>query len=404
MKKLFTLLFLLAFPIVAFTQTTQPRNANNLTIGSDPSTNSSGIIYRGTYPFLHSYSDPTGSGANLFLGVSSGNFTMTPNGGGSSLASNNTGIGYGTLQSLTTGNRNSAFGVDALMSDTTGDHNIAFGQNALLMNVDGIYNTALGIDAMHNNVSGSYNVAIGQNALLNMNLSGSPLSQYNVSVGYNSMSSLTSGYNNVGIGAGALNNLTTGYENSALGYGAGYSITNHIYNVSIGYDAGYSADANYNTFIGGYAGEATTGGSNVLIGAQTTTKAASDSNEIVIGASNAGIGSYGVAIGGIDGYSTAPTIASGFGSSPSISGGNSTFAFEITIGASPGTTGVLNMGTAPTSWNCFCNDLSQETTSVSSCKQTVASATQVTLGFFSDIAGAASPTSADKIRVNCMAY
>lgn len=73
--------------------------------------------------FMHMYGSSTGH-TNLFLGPSSGNFTMTNN-----TAVNNVGVGKNTLSGLTTGVSNVAVGAGtgALSAITTGSRNIAIG-------------------------------------------------------------------------------------------------------------------------------------------------------------------------------------------------------------------------------------------------------------------------------------
>lgn len=77
---------------------------------------------------------------NIFFGVSSGNFTLTGTG-------ENTGVGYNTLNRLTTGVRNTAIGSGVLSGRTTGQGN-----------------TALGYWAGHAGTTGDYNVFLGYSA------------------------------------------------------------------------------------------------------------------------------------------------------------------------------------------------------------------------------------------------
>ena len=65
----------------------------------------SGIIFKGANSFLHNYGNN-----NTFLGINSGNFTMT---GGF-----NTVVGWNTFFSNTTGNQNTAFGTNSLSDNT----------------------------------------------------------------------------------------------------------------------------------------------------------------------------------------------------------------------------------------------------------------------------------------------
>src|SRR5258706_8750833 len=77
------------------TQSTGQVNILN-TLRLEPTTSSTvGVLYNGTSRFMHNYGNN-----NIFLGVNSGNFTMS---GTSSEASNNAGFGGYTLQNNTTG-------------------------------------------------------------------------------------------------------------------------------------------------------------------------------------------------------------------------------------------------------------------------------------------------------------
>jgi hypothetical protein len=60
-----------------------------------------GIINKGTQRFLHNYGN-----YNTFVGINSGNFTLT--------GTYNTGFGYQSLTEVTSGVNNSAFGVYSL--------------------------------------------------------------------------------------------------------------------------------------------------------------------------------------------------------------------------------------------------------------------------------------------------
>ncbi len=132
--------------------------SGNLVLTAATSSSVSSITIGGNN-VLHAYGTD-----NLFLGTTSGNFTLTT---GSAIQ--NVGFGTLTLNALTTGASNVAAGYQALQKCTTG----------------------------------SLNVALGYQALTN----------------------LTSGSNNLAVGEANLNNLTTGSYNSGLGYAAGQSLT-----------------------------------------------------------------------------------------------------------------------------------------------------------------------------------
>jgi len=83
----------------------------------------------------------------------------------SSDASNNTGLGTSSLNSLTTGAYNTAIGYATLYSNTSGDNNVASGNSALYSNTSGNTNVATGYATLYSNTSGDNNVASGNSAL-----------------------------------------------------------------------------------------------------------------------------------------------------------------------------------------------------------------------------------------------
>jgi hypothetical protein len=153
-----------------------------------------GTIYRGFDRFIHTYQAPGTNGNNTFIGINSGNFTMS---GSGFQASYSTAVGNSSMSALTTGQHSSAFGYNSLRLTKEGDANTGFGSNTL-----------------SNNVSGSFNTAIGTQSLL-----------------FNSL-----GNGNTGVGMNSLFNSLAG-NNSALGYRAGYNLTTGSNNTIVGYDA-----------------------------------------------------------------------------------------------------------------------------------------------------------------------
>jgi len=161
----------------------------------------------------------------------------------------------GTLQTATAGTSNFRAGVNA-------GNSIASGGN---------YNVCVGDEAGTAITTGDNNVAVGQNALV-ANQSASN----NTAVGTNSMSNHTQGVKNVGVGELSLvlsvntnEQTAVGYEalrnsvgagggggNTALGYASMRDTTTGVYNTSLGYAAGYDGvlTGNYNTFLGALAG------------------------------------------------------------------------------------------------------------------------------------------------------
>ncbi len=117
-----------------------------------PTTSSStvGVIQQNGSIILHTKGDN-----NVFLGVNSGNFTMTT-------AQYNIGLGSGALVALTTGNRNNIIGLQAGIAITSGVGNVALGTQSLALLTTGNYNTCVGDLAGYNyTLSNSSNICIG---------------------------------------------------------------------------------------------------------------------------------------------------------------------------------------------------------------------------------------------------
>lgn len=182
-----------------------------------------GVINVNGSRFCHSYGT-----YNTFLGLNSGNFTMT--------GQYNSGFGESSLQTNTTGYSNAAFGYHSLRLNTTGALNAAIGSLTLVYNTTGSSNTALGEECLSLNISGNTNVAVGTGAMYN-NLTGND----NVAMGVLSLFN-SLGSSNTGIGRMSLNALTTGDANIALGYYAGSVLTTTSNNIDIGH-VGVLADS-----------------------------------------------------------------------------------------------------------------------------------------------------------------
>ena len=118
-----------------------------------------GMIYKNGVPFIHNYKVNGTVGESVFVGETAGN--LAASGGGSDVASECSGFGYGTLSSLTTGNGDTGIGNNSLNHNTTGTGNTAVGAQSLYLTSTGTSNTALGLSALQGNVTGSRNIAIG---------------------------------------------------------------------------------------------------------------------------------------------------------------------------------------------------------------------------------------------------
>jgi trimeric autotransporter adhesin len=180
----------------------QPAPAATLDVNGSinlPNTTSStvGVLSLGGVPILSGFGP-----ANVFVGPSTGNFTMTGDGA-------NTAVGAGAFQSNTTGGGDSALGYFALNSNTTGFGNNAFGYTALSGNSTGNYNNAFGDGALIVS-TGQSNSAFGDSALLRLQTGNS-----NIAIGANAGSLLSSSESsNIDIGhngvAGESNTIRIG--------------------------------------------------------------------------------------------------------------------------------------------------------------------------------------------------
>jgi hypothetical protein len=140
-------------------------------------------------------------------------------------------VGHQTTGTLGAGDpaeANSALGFGTFQSITTGDDNTAVGETALRSMTTAIRNTAVGAKAMRSG-TGSENTYVGA-------YSGGPF------VG-------TTGANNVGVGATTLHDLTSGSNNVAIGHSAGSGVSTGSSNVFIGYSSGPNANVSNKLYI-----------------------------------------------------------------------------------------------------------------------------------------------------------
>ena len=173
-------------------------------------------------------------------------FQVMASGAMTTNAVSNTGVGYGALNTLTSGSRNSIFGYGSAPGLTSGNSN-----------------SALGAQALYNLTSGGSNVAVGDSALASITTSNS-----NVAIGQNAMRVGVGGNDNLAIGLSSLFNVT-GDGNVGLGSNAGVSITGGFNNVAIG--------------RGAASNTLTTGSNNILFGQNVDTPAAGTSYFLNIG-------------------------------------------------------------------------------------------------------------------------
>jgi len=156
-------------------------------------------------------------GGNIILGGTTAGDNLT---GGGSNGKNNTVMGTGAGNALSSGYINVLMGQNSGTNMTSGIGNVGLGAGALGASTTGSNNTAFGRDALGGVMTGDQNIGIG----------------FNTGV-------VTSGANNTLIGQAVARSLTTGSGNICMGYDVGNTaplLTTGSYNVYIGYGANAS--------------------------------------------------------------------------------------------------------------------------------------------------------------------
>jgi hypothetical protein len=173
----------------------------------------------------------------------------------------NTGVGAGTL-ALNVADSNTATGTAALILNTSGTRNTANGTAAMVFNSTGNDNTAVGAFALNVSTTGIENTAVGSGALSSNETPGNPgESSHNNAVGVDALFSNTTGSGNDAFGVQSLFSNTTGICNVALGNAALFANSTGSNNIAIGCAAGSLATTgDNNIYIGnlGVAGESNT--------------------------------------------------------------------------------------------------------------------------------------------------
>jgi len=164
-------------------------------------------------------------------------------------------IAFGQLKVSTNGSFGTTtnvplnFNVNSVKSGTTGSQtslNVSFGYQTLNSISSGGNNTAMGYNALRANQTGSYNTAYGCSALDNT------LGSYNTATGADALSRNVSGNQNSAFGQGALYNNTSGHYNTSIGYMALTNNATGNYNTAVGFMAGVSSGNLSNTIAIGY--------------------------------------------------------------------------------------------------------------------------------------------------------
>src|SRR5437763_6113444 len=193
----------------------------------------------------------------------------------------NTAEGDGALFNLASGaSSNTGVGFSALYNNG-GDNNTAVGWQALTSNTTGSDNTAVGSAAGDSIKAGSQNTAIGSSALFGtINATAS----YNTAIGFQSQYSVTTAYGNVATGWQALYSNKVGAHNSATGAEALY--TNIAdFNTATGSRALYTNSTGTSNTAIGYATlyNNTSGSYNTAVGTGALTYNSGGSSNVAIG-------------------------------------------------------------------------------------------------------------------------
>ena len=197
----------------------------------------------------------------------------------------NVGVGYKSLEALTSGYSNIAIGAYAGYVMTSGTNNIAIGSwdandgAPLQANTGGHFNIAIGTAALEtaNDDSNDGTIAIGYGAckLQVGNGLSAQFANSTVGIGYQALTALTSGVGNTAVGYQALSTVTDGSTMTAVGYKAfkDASMTGGGKDgegVAIGYLAGSEATTvDGVTYVGGGSGTTILGGYNTAVGSRT---------------------------------------------------------------------------------------------------------------------------------------
>jgi hypothetical protein len=160
---------------------------------------------------------------------------------------------------------NIAIGTESLYQDVSGNYNVAIGYKTLHENHNGKNNIAIGQEALYNSNKTKYNIAIGHNAL--HGLSDSDVSDYNISIGKDTLKLHVKGEENIVIGNETANKHEEGDYNVIIGSKSAYEDISGLENTIIGYKSMYNnIDGKGNSTLGYKTGHDCKGDYNVIIG------------------------------------------------------------------------------------------------------------------------------------------
>jgi trimeric autotransporter adhesin len=296
--------------------------AGTLTVGSGSVTDSSGAISFGNEN-LTTTGIVTAAGTSVFTNLDiSGdidvdgttNLDVVDVDGAVNFAADVTFADGADIITASAGTSNFRAGVNAGNSiESGGNYNVVVGDEAGTAITTGDGNVAVGFNALAQEDEHGLNVAIGNSALYTQNAGADA---YNTAVGYSAGFAVTTGVRNTIIGGLAGDALTTGQQNTALGFGALSSDTKGQTSVAIGKSAlesqNFTSDtATYNTAVGYSVGAAlTTGYQNTLIGGLA-------GDDITTGIRNVALGYLALTANTTAGYQTAV----GYNSLATVNGG-----------------------------------------------------------------------------------
>ena len=239
-----------------------------------------------------------------------------------------------TLSTPTSGTSNTRFGVNAGNSIASGgNYNICVGDEAGTAITTGDGNVAIGFEALTTEDTQGHSVAIGYRALKMQN---SSATSENTAVGYEAGAALTTGVESVFVGYEAGTSLTVGTNNVLIGGEAGKTMVGDNNNTAVGWGAlklqtNGTSTATNNTAVGYSAGSAvTTGVKNVFMGLGAGAGCTTGDDNICIGR-DAGKGTddadYNTAVGGRnqEGNNNGQNTTMGFGAGLSLTGTQNTF-------------------------------------------------------------------------------
>lgn len=271
-----TTAFMMLFSVACFAQIGNYNAGNQVTINPAvaPHVINDVINAPGSSTTTGDYNTTIGAGAasslssgsqNIMIGVAAGTLHTTQSdnifigafaGDQATTGTDNLVIGTRAARALN-GTDNTVIGVEAGMAMTTGaSDNTIIGEEAGQALIDGDDNVFIGEDAGFNTTTASDNTFVG-NTSGRSNTTGYRNAFFGNEAGYDN----TTGHWNTAVGDSALTDNGVGFNNTAIGHGAGCATEHADYNTFVGSYAGgdnnrtnATTNANRNTYVGAFAG------------------------------------------------------------------------------------------------------------------------------------------------------